>query len=206
MRSPRTPGKECFATAVIRLFVPDSVSEAELKEYLDSIGKAERRFKGFTSRKIVELPQDQGRLLVPLLKFSGETSEAAFRNMQQWSESVELAEFLKQAEEIGIVQDADYSYDSVAKVTIGGSKKKVVPLEAPPKWKIGILVWVWVFISALFHGFSGTQKALMDFFQNGPFSMLVLFIVIVPLITYCALPLTLSFPIICRWAHRRLLL
>ena len=201
------PHHVAFATGVIRLYVPPSVEEEALKGYLRGIGAAMRGFEGFTSRKIVEMPQPgEGRLLLPLLKFSGATSAEAYANMKRWADSDELKGFMKQGRAIGLeLEDADYSARAVGRVDIS---QRHPPEEKtyrgpPPKWKMAIIVEFWVFVLVMVHGFAGTGAAFLRTFHNEPFALLVLLACVVPAVTYWALPLTLSFPFISRWAHRR---
>jgi len=196
---------QAFATGVIRLHVPPTVREAELKAYLRGVGKAMKRAEGFVSRKIIEVPVDKGRLLLPLLKFVGATSEEAYANMKKWTQSDELAACLRAGANVGIqVEDQQYFRSSVGRVDlgIGGGKQQQRHLP-PPKWKNATLVECWVFVAVVFNGLAGTGPALEDTFGDRPFSLLVLLVTVVPVLTYWALPLTLSVPVVSRWVHRR---
>jgi len=194
---------ETFATGVIRLYVPPTVKEAELKAYLNDIGREMRHFEGFTSRKIVEMPEDQGKMLLVLLKFSGPTVEDAYARMKRWSDSDELASYLRVAQGLGLqVEGADYLKTSVGTVDVPRFAKKSNP-GPPPKWKMAIVVEFWVFACVTIHGVAGTGAAIGGALHNEPFSLLVVLAVVVPAVTYWALPLTLSFPVVSKWASRR---
>lgn len=213
VEAPKAPIKEAFATTVIRLRIPAKLGEGALKDYVSGIGRALRTFEGFRSRKIIEVPcheESQGRLLVIILKFHGCSPEEAFAFMTRWNESDELRTWQHLGMSIGIqVIERQVTTASLGHVDLGSGGKvehnldEEQPSRPPPKWKMSILIEVWVFLSVLIHGAAGTGQAVAVATRNAPFTLLVVLGLVVPMMSYAALPLTLSIGIIARWAQRR---
>mmetsp|Transcript_16619 Transcript_16619/g.20382 ORF Transcript_16619/g.20382 Transcript_16619/m.20382 type:complete len:511 (-) Transcript_16619:617-2149(-) len=200
--------KERFATLAITMYVDDYVNEDSLSEYLKGVSDARRSFKGYVSRKLIEIPcEDKRRLLLAVVKFSGNTNEDAYENMMRWERSEELASWIKKAKDIPGISTgyAEYQTD-VGNISL---KSKLSPSQSisknqsPPLWKMSVLVEFWVFITEVLNYYAGTFPSMLQAFENTPFTLLVALTISVSVISYCALPLTLSIPVIARWSHRR---
>lgn len=212
IEAPKVPKKEAFATTVIRLRIPAKVDEAALKDYVAGIGRALRQFEGFRSRKIIEVPCDdnlQVRMLVTVLKFHGRSPEEAFAFMTRWNESDELRTWQHLGMSIGIeFIERQSTTSSLGRVDLDGriceqNLDEEQPSSSPPKWKMAILIEAWVFLAVVIHGAAGTGHAIAAATRNAPFTLLLLLALVVPMMSYAALPLTLSIGIIARWAQRR---
>ena len=55
----------------------------------------------------------------------------------------------------------------------------------------------------LAHALCGTKRALVGALGNAPFASLIVFCLVVPVLTYAALPLTLSVASVHAWTHAR---
>eukprot|EP00633_Aureoumbra_lagunensis_P005743 CAMPEP_0197321132 /NCGR_PEP_ID=MMETSP0891-20130614/63411_1 /TAXON_ID=44058 ORGANISM="Aureoumbra lagunensis, Strain CCMP1510" /NCGR_SAMPLE_ID=MMETSP0891 /ASSEMBLY_ACC=CAM_ASM_000534 /LENGTH=538 /DNA_ID=CAMNT_0042812845 /DNA_START=38 /DNA_END=1651 /DNA_ORIENTATION=+ len=197
-----------FATAIIKLYVSDQVDEKKLRWFLRGIGNDLKNFTGFTSRKIVELPNSEkgGKNLMPILKFCGLSAEEAYANLMRWNQSEELAKWMQIAQEIGLIMEGrDYSKRGVGRISLELNETKSLEKNTtPPLWKKCIIIEFWVFWAVVFHGAAGTTPSLQKAFGNKPFTLLVVLSSVVPVLVYCALPLTLSIPLINKWAHMRI--
>lgn len=192
-----------FSTTVVRLSVVEKTSEEEMQEYLGGIGRDLKQFVGFVSRKIIVLPPEEKRARqhVVILKFQGPTPEAAFENMMVWQESHELKYWIKRGREIGVTfLDRSSTQHAVAKVDLSSAWSN----GPPPKWKISIIIEAWVFVAVSFHAYAGTSAAVAETLGGtAGFTLLISLALVVPLLSYAALPLTLSVASIKRWANRR---
>lgn len=189
--------EEKWATTVIRLRIPPKVAEAALQEYLDGIGKVLRSFEGYVSRKIVDVPSNDGRLLVSILKFKGATAEEAFEHMMRWNESRELLFWKRRGASIGV----EFVEREMTTASVGRVDLQLRRQGAPPKWKMALVIELWVFLAVAFHAAAGTPHALDT--GNEPFTLLVMLALVVPVLSYAALPLTLSVGWVSRWVSRR---
>lgn len=180
-----------FATTVIRVTVPATVTQEALDTYLQGVGEACRSFEGFVSRKIVEIPQNKSRLLVIILKFEGDCASSAYENMTKWNESEDLELWRKQGRQLGL-RDERSTGGGVGHIDLRSD-------QPPPKWKMACIIEFWVFISVVFNAAAGSRPRV----GNEPFALLVSLAVVVVILVYAALPLTLSIQCISLWAHRR---
>ena len=60
-----------------------------------------------------------------------------------------------------------------------------------------------MFLVVLAHALCGTKRALVGALGNAPFASLIVFCLVVPVLTYAALPLTLSVASVHAWTHAR---
>lgn len=199
-----------LASLFLRVDIPASCGDRELRDWLDFMGEALVKMQGFRSRKVLvseSSAADHGRVMIILLKWE------RFEDMMAWTNSEVLIVGMQKASDLGLSVNRVLSRDSFQRINLtvlAGFKispnGESPPIKPPPKWKFFVLICAMVTILVVLHDLAGTLPALMAIFGGDfAFSMLILFILIVPLITYCCMPLLLSFPAMKRWVFVRTL-
>jgi antibiotic biosynthesis monooxygenase (ABM) superfamily enzyme len=148
--------------------------EADLESWISAVGKDAVNYAGNLGQNILRPKGGEGREYVIIVRFD------SFENLEAWVQSETRARWVEQLE--GIVE-GEAKEDTVAGMELWFDLCD--PAEAPPKWKMALVIFVVLAPIALVLASLG-QALLVDFHPHLR-QMIVLFWTVL-LMTYIVMP------------------